>query len=41
MSDERETERPEQPYEPPRVEGVLTADDLEREIQYAGVPSEQ
>ena len=25
------------PYEPPRVESVLTADELAREIQYAGV----
>jgi hypothetical protein len=24
-------------YEPPRVETVLTADDLAREIQYAGI----
>jgi hypothetical protein len=24
-------------YEPPRVESVLTADDLAREIQYAGI----
>ncbi len=23
-------------YEPPRVESVLTADELEREVQYAG-----
>jgi hypothetical protein len=24
-------------YEPPRIETVLTADDLAREIQYAGI----
>jgi len=24
------------PYEPPRIEKVLTAGDLEREVQYAG-----
>ena len=24
-------------YEPPRVESVLTADELAREIQYAGI----
>lgn len=28
-------------YEPPRVEHVLTADDLAREIQYAGTISQQ
>jgi hypothetical protein len=26
-------------YEPPRVESVLTAAELEREIQYAGLTS--
>jgi hypothetical protein len=26
-----------QPYEPPRIERVLTAEDLQREILYAGV----
>lgn len=26
-------------YEPPRIEGVLTAEDLEREVQYAGLTS--
>jgi hypothetical protein len=25
-----------QPYEPPRIERVLTSEDLEREILYAG-----
>jgi hypothetical protein len=25
-----------EPYEPPKVESVLTAEDLAREIQYAG-----
>jgi hypothetical protein len=25
-----------QPYEPPHVESVLTAEDLTREVQYAG-----
>ena len=25
------------PYEPPRIEQVLTPDDLEREVLYAGV----
>ena len=25
------------PYEPPRIERVLTPDDLAREVQYAGV----
>jgi len=25
-------------YEPPRVECVLTPNDLEREVQYAGTP---
>jgi hypothetical protein len=24
------------PYEPPRVESVMTAEDLTREVQYAG-----
>jgi hypothetical protein len=28
-------------YEPPRVEAVLTPEDLTREILYAGVPSNQ
>lgn len=28
------------PYEAPRVESVLTADDLTREVQYAGAPSQ-
>jgi hypothetical protein len=28
-------------YEPPRVEILLTAEALEREILYAGVPSNQ
>jgi hypothetical protein len=27
------------PYEPPRIERVLTPEDLEREVQYAGVPT--
>jgi hypothetical protein len=27
------------PYEPPRIEQILTPEDLEREVQYAGVPS--
>lgn len=27
-------------YEAPRVEVVLTPDDLEREVQYAGRPSQ-
>jgi hypothetical protein len=26
-------------YEPPRIEKVLTAEDLAREVQYAGAPS--
>jgi hypothetical protein len=26
-------------YEPPRIEEVLCAEDLEREVHYAGVPS--
>jgi len=26
-------------YEPPRIEKVLTPEDLEREVQYAGIPS--
>jgi hypothetical protein len=26
------------PYEPPRIERILTPDDLEREVQYAGPP---
>ena len=30
------------PYEPPRIERVLTPEDLAREVQYAGhVPSGQ
>jgi hypothetical protein len=37
MSDERELERAEQPCEPPRVEQVLTREELAREIHYAGV----
>ena len=28
------------PYEPPRIEQVLTPDDLEREVLYAGGPSQ-
>jgi hypothetical protein len=32
----RQAERPEA-YEPPRVEQVVTAEDIEREILYAGV----
>ena len=31
-----ETPRSALPYEPPRIERVLTAEDLEREILYAG-----
>lgn len=27
-------------YDAPRVESVLTADDLAREVQYAGAPSQ-
>ena len=27
-------------YEPPRVEQVITSEDLAREILYAGIPSE-
>jgi len=27
-------------YEAPRVEHVLTSEELEREVQYAGTPSE-
>jgi hypothetical protein len=27
-------------YEPPMVETVLTAEDLAREVQFAGVPSQ-
>jgi hypothetical protein len=26
-------------YEPPKIERVLTADDLTREVQYGGAPS--
>ena len=26
-----------QPYEPPRIERILTPEDLERELQYAGI----
>jgi hypothetical protein len=26
------------PYEPPRIERVLTPEDLERDFQYAGAP---
>jgi hypothetical protein len=42
MADEMasQTDRPEDAaaeYEPPRVEAVLTANELAREIQYAGV----
>jgi len=29
------------PYEPPRIERVLTPEDLEREVQYAGLASPQ
>lgn len=29
-----------QGYEPPRVETVLTSDDLAREVQYAGAASQ-
>jgi len=31
-----EPEGPEPTYEPPQIERVLTADDLAREVQYAG-----
>ena len=30
------TLEPDRPYNPPRVESVLTAEELTREIQYAG-----
>ncbi len=26
------------PYEPPCIESVMTSEDIEREVQYAGVP---
>ena len=32
-----ETPKPLATYEPPKVESVLTADELAREIQYAGL----
>lgn len=28
-------------YEPPRIESSMTADDIEREVFYAGVPISQ
>lgn len=34
-----ETPRSALPYEPPRIERVLTAEDLEREVLYAGAVS--
>ncbi len=34
---ERHAEAPHD-YQPPRVERVLTSDDLVREVQYAGIP---
>jgi hypothetical protein len=36
-----ENPSPSQPYEPPHIERVLTAEDLEREVQYAGKNSFQ
>jgi hypothetical protein len=36
MHHEQQAEASEHPYEPPVVESVLTVNDLEREIQYAG-----
>ena len=38
--EQRNDQGPELPegYEPPEVEEVLSAEDLEREVQYAGTP---
>jgi hypothetical protein len=36
-----EPAREPRPYDAPRIESTLSADDLEREIHYAGVPSNQ
>jgi hypothetical protein len=36
MNSEETIERTELPYEPPQVENILTAEDLAREVQYAG-----
>jgi len=30
---------PGEPYQPPRIEAILTAEDLEREVLYAGAVS--
>jgi hypothetical protein len=35
--DDADETRPVEGYEPPRIERVLTADDLAREVQYAGL----
>ena len=37
--DQTPTEQATVPYEPPQIESVLTADDLAREVQYAGAQS--
>jgi hypothetical protein len=36
MTDERIPDLVQRPYEPPRVEEILTPAQLEREVQYAG-----
>jgi hypothetical protein len=36
-TDVLEPSAPVDAYEPPQVESILTADDLAREIQYAGI----
>jgi len=35
--DDADETQPAERYEPPRIERVLTADDLAREVQYAGL----
>jgi hypothetical protein len=40
LMDVNVTLEPDRPYDPPGVESVLTAEELTREIQYAGQVSE-
>jgi hypothetical protein len=39
MDKQRTTDEQQPRYEPPKIDRVLTSDELTREILYAGVPS--
>ena len=39
MNSTEETASKTTPYEPPRIESILTQEDLQREALYAGAPS--